>query len=89
MESATDDIIEKLNALLIGERVIAKIDQNVVYRSLTENVANIYRLLLDAGYLKIFDKKLQGDGTWLCNAKIPNREIFTIYKSEIMTHVDK
>lgn len=54
-----------------------------------ENEANIYRLLLDAGYLKIFDKKLQGDGTWLCNAKIPNREIFTIYKSEIVTHVDK
>ena len=87
MESATDDIIEKLNALLIGERVIAKIDQSVVYRSLTEDPANIYSLLLVAGYLKVFGKKLQGDGTWLCEVAIPNREISAVYKSEVMTHL--
>ena len=34
MNAATDDIVEKLHILLQGESVIARIDQNVVYRSL-------------------------------------------------------
>ena len=87
MESATDDIIEKLNALLIGERVIARIDQSVVYRSLTEDPANIYSLLLVAGYLKTIRKELQGDGSWFCEVSIPNREIAAVYKSEILSHL--
>lgn len=50
---ATDDITERLYDLLQGERVVARIDQNVVYRSLAEDPANIYSLLLVAGYLKL------------------------------------
>ena len=42
LKAATDDIAERLYALLQGERVIARIDQNVVYRSLSEDPANIY-----------------------------------------------
>lgn len=87
LDSATDDITEKLKALLVGEKVIAKIDQSVVYRSLTENPANIYSLLLIAGYLKTIRKELQGDGSWLCEVAIPNREISTVYKSEVLAHL--
>ena len=84
---ATDDIIEKLYALLRGEKVIARIDQNVVYRSLMEEPANIYSLLLVAGYLKIIKKELQADGTYLCEVSIPNREIAAVYKNEILSHL--
>ena len=84
---ATDDITERLYALLRGERVIARIDQNVVYRSLAEDPANIYSLLLVAGYLKTPKKKLQADGTYLCEVSIPNREIAAVYKSEILSHL--
>ena len=87
LKSTTDDITEKLYSLLQGERVIAKIDQNVVYRSLTEDPANIYSLLLVAGYLKTPKKELQGDGAWLCEVSIPNREIAAVYKSEILSHL--
>ena len=87
LKSTTDDITEKLYSLLLGERVIAKIDQNVVYRSLTEDPANIYSLLLVAGYLKAPKKELQGDGAWLCEVSIPNREIAAVYKSEILSHL--
>lgn len=66
LKTATDDITEKLYSLLQGDRVIARIDQNVVYRSLAEDPANIYSLLLVAGYLKTPKKELQGDGAWLC-----------------------
>jgi hypothetical protein len=87
LKAATDDITEKLYALLQGERVIARIDQNVVYRSLSEDPANIYSLLLVAGYLKTPKKELQGDGSYLCEVSIPNREIAAVYKSEILSHL--
>ena len=84
---ATDDITERLYALLRGEKVVARIDQNVVYRSLAEDPANIYSLLLVAGYLKTPKKELQADGSYLCEVSIPNREIASVYKSEILSHL--
>ena len=86
LKVATDDITERLYALLQGERIIARIDQNVVYSSLTEEPANIYSLLLVAGYLKVPKKELQADGSYLCEVSIPNREIAAVYKSEILSH---
>ena len=87
MKIATEDITERLYALLQGERVVAKIDQNVVYRSLAEDPANIYSLLLVAGYLKTPKKQLQPDGSYLCEVSIPNKEIASVYKSEILSHL--
>lgn len=89
LKAATDDVTEKLHALLQGERVIARIDQNVVYRSLSDEPANIYSLLLVAGYLKTPKKELQADGSYLCEVSIPNREIAAVYKSEILSHLMK
>lgn len=87
LKAASEDVTEKLYALLQGDRVVARIDQNVVYRSMTEDPANIYSLLLVAGYLKTTKKQLQGDGSWLCEVSIPNREIASVYKSEILSHL--
>lgn len=87
LKVATDDITERLYFLLQGERVIARIDQNVVYRSLAEDPANVYSLLLVAGYLKTPKKELQADGSYLCEISIPNREIAAVYKSEILSHL--
>ncbi len=87
LKITTDDITEKLYALLQGEKVIARIDQNVVYRSLSEDPANIYSLLLVAGYLKAPKKELQADGGYLCEVSIPNKEIVAVYKREILSHL--
>ena len=87
LKVATDDITERLHALLQGERVVARIDQNVVYRSLSEDPTNIYSLLLVAGYLKTPKKQLQADGSYLCEVSIPNKEIAAVYKSEILSHL--
>lgn len=87
LKTATEDITERLYALLQGERVIARIDQNVMYRSLTEDPANIYSLLLVAGYLKAPRKDLQADGSYLCEVSIPNKEIAAVYKNEILSHL--
>ena len=87
LKNSTDDISESLYSLLQGKRAIAKIDQNVVYRSQAEDPANIYSLLLVAGYLKTPQKELQADGSYLCEVSIPNKEIAAVYKSEILSHL--
>ena len=87
LKTTTDDITEKLYALLQGEKVIARIDQNVLYRALNDDPANIYSLLLVAGYLKVLRKELQADGSYLCEVSIPNKEIAAVYKSEILSHL--
>lgn len=87
LRTATDDITEKLNVLMQGESVIVRIDQNVVYSSLAEEPANVYSLLLVAGYLKVRNRELLGDGTYICEVSIPNREIAAVYKSEILSHL--
>lgn len=84
---ATEDVTRKLYALLQGERVIARIDPNVVYKSLGEEPENIYSLLLVTGYLKVLKKELQADGSYLCEVSIPNKEIFAVYKNEILSHL--
>ncbi len=87
LKVADKDITEKLYSLIRGDKVLARIDQNVVYRSLTDDPANIYSLLLVAGYLKTTIKELQADGSYLCQVSIPNKEIASVYKSEVLTHL--
>ena len=89
LKVADEDITEKLYSLIRGDKVLARIDQNVVYRSLTDNPTNIYSLLLVAGYLKTTIKELQADGSYLCQVSIPNKEIASVYKSEILAHLMK
>ena len=72
LKVVTDDITERLHALLQGDSVVARKDQNVVYRALSEDPGNIYSLLLVAGYLRISKKELQPDGSYLCEVSIPN-----------------
>ena len=81
LRSSTDDIMQKLYSLLQGEKVVARIDQNVVYRSLSEVPDNIYSMLLVAGYLKTPKKELQADGNFLLD-KTGNRIQVAIPKDQ-------
>lgn len=87
LQTATEEIKGQLYDLLQGECVITRIDQNVVYRALAEDPDNIFSLLLVAGYLKTLKKELQPDGSYLCEVSIPNKEIASVYKSEILFHL--
>ena len=87
LKVADEGITEKLYSLILGDEVLARIDQNVVYRSLMDDPGNIYSLLLVAGYLKTTIKKLQADGSYLCQVSIPNKEIASVYKNEVLSHL--
>ena len=85
LRNATDDIIERLHKLMDGDTIVARINQNVIYRSLSEEPENIYSLLLVAGYLTATRKDLMADGSYMCEVALPNKEIAAVYKSEILS----
>ena len=87
LKNATKDIMERLYSLLQNGKIIAKVDHNVVYRALSDDPTNIYSLLVVSGYLKTSRRELQADSTYLCEVKIPNREIASVYKKEILSHL--
>lgn len=87
LHDATEDIIDKLYSLVQKEKVVVCINQNVVYRSLLNDPSNIYNLLFVAGYLKVEQKQLQQDGSYICEATIPNKEIMIVYKKEILSYL--
>lgn len=64
--------MQKLFSLLQGKKEPAKIDSNVLYRELVE---------------KPEDKQLQSDGTYIAYISIPNSEISSVYKKEIMDYL--
>lgn len=83
------DIKERLCSLLEGKSTMARIDQNTVYDRLSNNPGSVYSLLLYAGYLKAGKKELQWDGTFLSEVSIPNREIASVFKNEIIERMEK
>lgn len=79
-----EDILERLNSLLRGEKILTQIDMNVVYPQLEADPSYIYSFLLVAGYLKA-DSSVPGlPGTHMCEVSIPNKEILSVYKKEIL-----
>ncbi|WP_026652378.1 AAA family ATPase [Butyrivibrio proteoclasticus] len=87
LKIASEEINDHLFSLLQGESVVAKIDLTTVYRSLADDPANVYSILLVAGYLKVIKKTLQADGSYLCEVSIPNKEISAVYKNEILSYL--
>lgn len=87
LKTSGNDVSTKLQSLMNGDRVLARIDQNVVFSSLFNDSAYVYSLLFVAGYLKIISKTLQADGSFLCEVSIPNREILCVYRTEILSHL--
>jgi hypothetical protein len=89
LKIAPEDVIERLHTMLQGESILVRIDQNVVYRSLSTDPSSIYSLLFVAGYLKANKKELQRDGSYFCEVAIPNREIVAVYTYDIVSHLLK
>ncbi len=82
--NATNETIENLHKLLIGEQVTTYIDTSVIYPEINKNPYSIYSFLLVAGYLKITKTYPQNDGGYMCDVAIPNKEIAFVYGKEIL-----
>ena len=67
-----------------GDSVESVIETNTIYPKLKEPQTNILGFLLMTGYLKATKAVVNEEGACLCELKIPNKEIKTIYRKEIL-----
>lgn len=83
----TDSVQEdNLLRLIQGECVTAVLTENTIYPEVTDNPDALYTILVLAGYLKIVSRRLVID-TWVYVLAIPNREVRSIYRNEILSRL--
>lgn len=88
LSDVSDETRQELRALLYGETVSSRIDTSVIYPELNRNPSSLYSFLLVTGYLKVTRREVV-DGKYICKVAIPNKELRTVYKKEILVKLDK
>ncbi|SEH22134.1 AAA family ATPase [Selenomonas sp. KH1T6] len=86
LENATTAQTEELTGLLHGNTVSAELMEGIIYSDISENSDALYSMLLNTGYLTMVDYPdpyTGDDGTM----RIPNWEIRTLFKKEVMRHL--
>ena len=74
-----------LRKLLDGVAVQSVIETNIIYPQLKDPQTNIFGFLLMTGYLKSTRTTINDDGAYVCELNIPNKELRTIYRKEILS----
>lgn len=77
--------ISNLKNILAGVPVESIIRTDIIYPSLKDPQTNILGFLLMTGYLKSTETKIDEDGACVCKLEIPNKEIKSIYRQEILS----
>ncbi len=85
---ADEDIYERLEKLLQGEKFTTLIDTGVIYPQIQKNPSTIYSFLLVAGYLKAENVDVSASGDFMGEVSLPNKEIKAVYNKEILQKLD-
>lgn len=88
LADADEDIYEKLNSLMQGKSFVTYIDTGVIYPQIKNNPSSIYSFLLVAGYLKAVKSDSEFASDYMCEVKIPNKEISYVYSKEILSKLE-
>lgn len=73
------------NLLKENGKVTSVVKTNIIYPKLKAPQTNILGFLLMTGYLKATKTTINEDGAYVCQLNIPNKEIRTIYREEIIS----
>ena len=85
--SHIDDVRrEEIGDLMKGDTVSAILDESVVYSEIRESSTALYMMLVTSGYLKCIKRIRRDDENW-GELAIPNREVRTLFKREIIKHI--
>ncbi len=84
LANASDTVNESLRTLLNGHSLEYTIETNIIYPRIKDTQTNIFGFLLMTGYLKATDVTIDEDGAYVCRLEIPNKEIKSIYRKEIL-----
>lgn len=82
--SNNDKRISDLNDLISGQSVESTINKDITFNNIDEKVDNLYSFLLMTGYLTA-EKEV--DGHLFYKLRIPNKEIKSVFGSQILSRV--
>ena len=77
-----------LSALLEGKAYYSMIDTDIIYPEITTDPNTIFSFLLLTGYLKLIEVDDMFDDIPYCSLSIPNKEIKSIFKKEIISNYE-
>ena len=76
----------ELNQLMQGNTVSKNVHESIIYDAIGSNTDDFYTLLLTTGYLKAVSMEMDSFGEKVV-LKIPNREIYNLFRAEIARHM--
>ena len=88
LQNSTSAQSKALVKLLRGESIVTGLDEGVIYDEIGQKSDALYTMLLTTGYLTMVDYPDPYEDDYHCTMRIPNREIRTLYKREVMQYLD-
>lgn len=88
LEQADDTQEKNLYALFQMHSIGTQIKETVIYADIYKDRAALYTMLLTTGYLTVVPGVF-GDDAEYCTVAIPNKEIRTVYASEILNRIQR
>lgn len=85
IKNSTIEIQQDLEKLMEGAEIEKIIDTNIIYNDIESDSNLLFSFLLLTGYLKMTGVKHNEFGFNIAKLAIPNKEIKTVYRQEIMT----
>ena len=73
--------------LALGKSELVSIYSSIVYPKLEQEPKKIFSLLLHTGYLKVVGAVDEICGEYVCDVKIPNKEVLGAYNQDIKAYV--
>ena len=86
LSNVDDQRREEIYNLMKGEPISAILDENVIYSEIGKSSTALYMMLVTSGYLKCIERIRRDDESW-GKLTIPNREVRTLFKREIIKHI--
>lgn len=83
VDNTDDSVKEELDILISGGTVEKQIHEDITYDDIYKNEDNLWNFLFFTGYLRLVSERLENDNIY-ATMRIPNTEIRSIYKNQIM-----
>ena len=87
IKNGNEDMQKSLVSLLQDKPVQALIDTDIIYPEINRSEDTIYSFLMMTGYLKASEVVSSVDDVPLCNLLIPNKEIKSVFKKEVIDNL--
>lgn len=89
IKNSTVEVKSDLEILMEGSEIEKIIDTNIIYKDIDNESNHLFSFLLLTGYLTATEVKQNDFGFIMAKLSIPNKEIRTVYRQEIMTQISK